>query len=97
MGYCSIYWNQWYANAHNGKIKGVRYFETDNGKGFFVRLEQLIENLGTCPKLIEKEWNMERLLWIGFYKNNNNEYCFVRKFPKVIVYHVLCWLRMYAR
>ena len=89
--------NNWYENASNGRIKGVCYFKTEEGKGFFTKLENLIRNRGTCPKLIKKEWEIEKLLWIAFYKNENNQQCFIPTLPKVIVNHILIWLRLHSR
>ena len=36
----------WSPNAHDGKVKGVRYFTSENGRGYFVTLKQLIQNVG---------------------------------------------------
>ena len=38
--------HQWNPNGHNGTVRNKRYFETEEGRGYFVRLEQLIENMG---------------------------------------------------
>ena len=31
------------------------------------------------------EWNQARIVWIGFYKNENNPKCLIAKLPKDIV------------
>ena len=38
--------DRWSPNAHDGKVKGSRYFTSQQGRGYFVKLEQLIENVG---------------------------------------------------
>ena len=35
------------------------------------------------------EWQQERLIWIAFYKNNENEKCLINLFPKDIVKEIL--------
>ena len=40
------------------------------------------------------QWKCERVIWIGFHKNiNNNNKCFVANLPKDIIYHILSFLR----
>ena len=41
--------NQWNANAHDGKVKGVRYFTVKEGRGYFTKLDQLVKNRGKAP------------------------------------------------
>ena len=74
--------NNWYENAGNGEVKGIRYFESENGKAFFVKFKYLIG----------KEWKIEKLLWIAFYKNEKNEKCLIATLPKEIVTHIVGWL-----
>ena len=33
--------------------------------------------------------NIERIIWIGFYKNSDNNQCFIDKLPKDIIIHIL--------
>ena len=35
------------------------------------------------------ESKIERILWIGFYKNKQNKKCFIDKLPKDIIMHIL--------
>ena len=35
------------------------------------------------------EWNYVRLLWIGYYKNDENDECFVKKLPKDVLLYVI--------
>ena len=37
--------DQWDPNGHNGTVRGKSYFKTNDGNGYFVRLENLIENM----------------------------------------------------
>ena len=32
---------------------------------------------------------IERVIWIGFYKNDENNKCFINKLPKDLVIHIL--------
>ena len=38
------------------------------------------------------EWNVFRLIWIGFYKNENNEKCFIPSIPKDVLIHIMSFL-----
>ena len=31
------------------------------------------------------KWEVARLIWIGFYKNNDNDKCFIGQLPKAII------------
>ena len=35
------------------------------------------------------QWNIERLIWIGFYKNGENSKCLIDELPKDIVKMIL--------
>ena len=35
------------------------------------------------------KWDIERLIWIAFYKNEKNEKCFIDKLPKDIIKHYI--------
>lgn len=35
------------------------------------------------------EWNIERLMWIGFYKNEKNDACLLHKLPKDLITHIV--------
>ena len=38
------------------------------------------------------EWDVARLIWIAFYKNEKNKQCFIRKLPKDLVKYILSLL-----
>ena len=42
--------DQWDPNGHNGTVKDKKYFQTQDGRGYFVKLDNLVENMG--PKQI---------------------------------------------
>ena len=33
--------------------------------------------------------HMERVIWIGFYKNDNNEKCLIKILPKDLIIYIL--------
>ena len=35
------------------------------------------------------DWNLERIIWIGFYKNNNNTNCLIKNLPKDLIKYIL--------
>ena len=35
------------------------------------------------------QWNIARIIWIGFYKNGKNNKCFIDKLPKDIIKHYI--------
>ena len=38
------------------------------------------------------DWKIERLIWIAFLKNDENDKCLIKKLPKDIVKHVMKFL-----
>ena len=38
------------------------------------------------------KWKVVRLIWIGFYKNDDNKMCLIGKIPKDVIQHLLCFL-----
>ena len=38
------------------------------------------------------EWKVARVIWIGFYKNNENDACFVDMLPKDLILSVFKFL-----
>ena len=50
--------DQWDPNGHNGTVKDKKYFEANEGRGYFVKLDNLIENMG--PKKTAKELEIEK-------------------------------------
>lgn len=39
-------------------------------------------------KYVSDRWNEIRLLWIAFFKNRNNDKCYISKIPKEIIFHI---------
>ena len=39
-------------------------------------------------------WNNERIIWIGFVKNENNDKCYLAQMPKDIIRHILKFLKV---
>ena len=39
------------------------------------------------------EWIYERLIWIGYYKNDQNQHCFLKNVPKVLLLLILSFLK----
>ena len=39
------------------------------------------------------EWDNERILWIGFYKNKQNCQCFIDTLPKDVLLYVLSYFQ----
>ena len=35
------------------------------------------------------ESKIERIIWIGFYKNNENDKCLIKTLPKDLIIHIL--------
>ena len=46
-------------------------------------------------KLTKKgiSWKKERIVWIGYKKNENVDDCLLSELPKDIVFHILSWIR----
>ena len=40
------------------------------------------------------KWNIERIIWIAFYKNDENDKCLIDTLPKDIVEYVLSFLSL---
>ena len=38
------------------------------------------------------ESKIERIIWIGFYKNNENNKCVIKTLPKDLIIYILCFL-----
>lgn len=54
----------------------------------------LLENLGYDTFYEKKLWNIERVIWIGFYKNtqNSNNQSFIATLSKDLVKHILLFV-----
>ena len=40
------------------------------------------------------KWDIERIIWIGFYKNDKNDNCLIDTLPKDTVQHILSFLSL---
>ena len=40
------------------------------------------------------EWGRERILWIGFYQNNDNNQCLMKRLPKDVLKYILSFIGM---
>ena len=38
------------------------------------------------------QWNVERMIWIGYNKNNDNQQCFLPSLPKDVIRSILDFL-----
>lgn len=53
----------------------------------------LQQNQQCCLKIVSSlKWDTVRIIWIGFYKNDNNDSCFVDRLPKDIVLNIFHFL-----
>eukprot|EP01083_Nonionella_stella_P120906 362797_1 len=61
--YIGLELEQWHPNAHNGTVKDRSYFEAADGRGYFVQLKNLVENLGhvKTEKEIEREKYIKKI------------------------------------
>lgn len=39
-------------------------------------------------------WRKERIIWIGYHKNENNPSCQLIKLPKDLVYHIISFIKL---
>ena len=44
--------------------------------------------------IVLHKWNIERILWIGFYKNDKNDTCLIKNLPKDVVLFILQFLSL---
>lgn len=42
-------------------------------------------------------WDKERIVWIGYHKNKNNNDCLLIQIPKDIVFEILTYIRRASR
>lgn len=57
-------------------------------------VKQLHPDYDQIPKWFVKwMWMQERVIWIGFQKNINNQSCYIARLPKVIVSKILTYIR----
>ena len=80
--YIGIKMRYWSPNCGNGSFDEWKYFNCQMGYSKFVTKDFLID---------EYNWNMERVIWIGYYKKQNNK-CFFRLLAKSVVRHVLSFV-----
>ena len=44
--------------------------------------------------ILLNKWNIERIIWIAFYKNDKNDKCFIDTLPKDVVLYILTFLSL---
>ena len=71
-------------NGNDGK----GYFKVKNGRGSgcFARFSEIDS--------IDLRWNIERIIWIGYYKQYHNKNCIIALLSKDVVGHILCFLHV---
>ena len=79
--YIGIEMRYWSPNCGDGSFDGWEYFGCQMGYSKFVKKDFLID---------EYNWNMERIIWVGFYKENDK--CFFKLLAKTIVRHILSFV-----
>ena len=72
--------------------------------GKLLQYYHYVFNICQCQTLIVNvdvsfkfEWEMERILWIGYYQNNDNGLCMIKLLPKEIVNYLVGFLRRQRR
>ena len=66
---------------------------------YFVDMKQdLIDYVAKHCVFDTIEWKLERIIWIGYYKNDQNNHdnhqCLLAKLPKDVVLYMLMFLRL---
>ena len=64
-------------------------FNHNGGKYCLVASRQYYWHFEICLTL---EWEIERLLWIAFYQNTQNDKCFFPSIPKDILKKIIAFL-----
>eukprot|EP01083_Nonionella_stella_P018695 52000_1 len=59
--YIGLELERWHPNAGNGTIQDQRYFETADGRAYFVQLEDLVQNLGKSEEEIKSTKHIKKL------------------------------------
>ena len=65
-----------------------------NQSHYVIDLKQLLKKFGKFKDESFFFWKQERLLWIGFHKNQYNNQCQLRLLPKDILVTILKFLRL---
>ena len=63
-------------------------YDNDRSKKSIIVLQGVNKHFIFDVYIHYTEWNVERIIWIGFYKNNDNNECFIHQLPKDLIQHV---------
>ena len=67
-------------------------YDNDFGKKSIIVLQGVNKHFIFDVYIHYIEWNVERIVWIGFYKNNENNQCFIHQLPKDLINYVFKFL-----
>ena len=67
-------------------------YENDQSKKSIIVLQGVDKHFIFDVYIHYIEWDVERIIWIGFYKNNKNNQCFMDQLPKDLIKHILKFL-----
>ena len=70
-----------YRNEKRIHVHVIDAMDQDSVKSFFD------------PTNLSNEWNYQRLIWIGYHKNDDNDECFFNGMPKDIIQMILALLK----
>ena len=76
--------HKWSPNTSDDKVKMTQYFVTDDGHGYFTDFDNIVNVIQNYIS-----WYQERMIWLAFYKNIQNEKCFINELPKDIIKYIL--------
>ena len=78
-----------YARLCTKKFAKINNNDIDDDDSININVGKGVVNIVDYFDNLHVEWNQLRLFWIGFYKNTDNDKCFIAKLPKDIVDKIL--------
>ena len=95
----SLNWDKYKNKQYNCKNIILAKSEQDGHcttdyHAFYINNNRFLFIKDTCKWLVfpfcgNIEWKQQRIVWIGFYKNQNNDLCLIKKLPLDVIKHVL--------